>query len=509
MRMNQYEHIPRKQLISVEDSIKKILLQLNTKGCRALIVGGAVRDAILGITPKDVDIEVYKISYNDLKEFLEKYGVVNLVGKTFGVIKFKPYGGFPETIFSDYEYDFSIPRKENKVGVGHTSFEIKFDLNMSIRDAGLRRDCTFNALSYDPIENKIYDYFGGLDDLKNGIIRHTSEQFKEDSLRILRILQFQSRFNFKIHPDTIKEIRNILETTKDFEDLSKERIFEEWMKFAVKGIRHDLIFDFLRETTLINKYPILKALASCPQDKFYHSEGDVEVHTKKTLLEIDKIIDRENISGNEKMTLVMVLLLHDVGKALTTKNEFKRGRMTITSNGHEALGGEMAKTFLEQLGFHEELIIPICNLIANHLASVSISSIANKSGQLRAVKRLSRRLHPATIQQLLYVIEADHKGRGLKKNVFQRFIFFVKKLFKGDNHATGLKLLSDLSKEINVKHKSYEYFLMGRHLIAEGLKPSPKFREILQKSYDAQENGDFQNLDGAKEWLKKYLQTIE
>lgn len=473
---------PDEQLIIVEPSVYAIMKELSGKGHQALIIGGAVRDALLGIEPKDIDVEVYKISYSDLSDFLAKFGKVDLVGKTFGVIKFHPRG-------SEMSYDFSVPRKENKIGIGHTSFAVTFDENTTIADAGERRDFTFNAIGYDPIENKIYDYFGGLKDLGNKVIRHTSKAFSEDPLRILRAMQFQARFDFTIHPDTIALIREMLKTN-DFNDLSKERIYEEWMKWAAKGVRHDYIFKFLRDTTLIDYYPELKLLKETPQDKIYHPEGDVEIHTEMTLREMDELLIRDNIVGEEKAILVMSILLHDIAKPQCTKEEMKRERMTITSHGHEAMGGSMCLDFLPRLGFPESFYLPVANLVANHLAGVSIASIPSRSGKLKAVKKLSRRLYPATIRQLLYVMDADNYGRGTERK-----------------EATGKAELLELSAEADVQTKAYQPILMGRHLIELGLKPSPQFREILAKGFEAQENGEFSDVEGGKVWLKDYLKN--
>lgn len=485
--MKKEEITPQKQLILVDKSIRSIMEELSAMGCMALIVGGAVRDAVLGILPKDMDIEVYNLSYGDLEAFLERYGKVDLVGKSFGIIKFKPNG-------SEDVYDISVPRRENKVGIGHKAFEVIFDPCMTIKEAATRRDVTINSMAYDPIENKIYDYFGGMDDLKNKILRHTSDQFKDDPLRIDRLMQFQARLGFDIHPDTIQVVKDIL-ATGEYESLPKERKFEEWKKWAEKGVRHDLIFRFMRDTNLIYHYPELRALKETPQDKIYHPEGDVEIHTELCLSEMDKVIAREKITGNEKVILVMAILCHDIAKPNCTEEVMKldkatmRERLTITSHGHEALGGIMAKDFLSRLGFNEELIVPISNLVSDHLASISISCITARSGKLKAVKRLSRRLSPATIQQLLYVIEADHNGRG------------------SDMHrdATGSRDLLELAKEIKVENKQYEYILMGRHLIEAGLNPSVEFGDILRSSYEVQENGGFSEIVGAKEWLRKYL----
>lgn len=502
-KSEEFVFLPSRQLISVEEKVLFIIKKLKERGNQALFIGGSVRDAVLGIEPKDIDIEVYKISYNDLKDFLSAYGKVDLVGKSFGVIRFRPKLG--EDLYGD-QYEFSIPRRENKIGIGHKSFEVIVDPGMTIKDAGVRRDFTINSISYDIIENKIYDYFGGLEDLKNGIIKHTSDQFGEDPLRILRAMQFQARFGFNIHSDTLKVCRQLLQVKHEFDSLPKERLFVEFCKWAEKGERHDLIFSFMRDTGLIEYYPELKLLKETPQDKIWHPEGDVEIHTTMCLADMDKIIAREKITGTEKLILVLSILLHDIAKPPTTKEEMKKGRMAITSNGHEAMGGEMCKDILSRLGFHEELIIPISNLIANHLAGVSISSIKARSGKMRAVKRLSRRLAPATIHQLLYVMEADQNGRG-KKKWWEKLLNMVGVEFR--KVGPGSKEISELAKELKIQKEPYQYLLMGRHLIEAGLKPSPKFREILGKASEAQESGVFSDLDGAKHWLINHLQEIE
>ena len=485
-------HIERKlvvkplsaKLIEIEPDVIHILEKLDDLGYPVFVVGGAVRDGLLGIPPKDIDIEVYKISYDKLNSFLSEHGKVDLVGKSFGAIKFKPFD-------SEVAYDFCVPRMENKIGIGHKGFEVTFDESMTIFDAAIRRDFTFNSLVYDPLENTIYDYFGGISDLENKIIRHTSDKFKEDALRILRAMQFQARFDCTIHPSTLLEIREIL-NTKEFEDLPKERIFDEWIKWAEKGVRHDLIFQFMRDTNLIEKYPLLKALKETPQDPIWHPEGDVEIHTVLCLRHMDKIISDKNITGAEKVTLVMAILFHDIAKPHTTAHQEKNGRMCITSYGHEELGGQVVKEFLPTLGFHEEIITPIANLVSDHLMGVKIL-VTPPVGRPKTVKKLSRRLFPATISQLLYVMEADTNGRGDKD-------FFEPK---------GRKEISEIAETINVVDKQYEYILMGRHLIEAGLKPSKVFGEILSKANEAQENGEFSDVDGAKQWLSNHLSTTE
>lgn len=468
-------------LITLEPKIFEILSELNLSGFQPLIVGGAVRDALLGIEPKDIDIEVYKISYSKLSEILSKHGRVDLVGQKFGVIKFSSKD-------CEMDYDFSIPRKENKSGVGHTEFEITFDENITIKEAAERRDFTINALAWSCFTGEIFDFFGGIDDLNNKTLRHTSEKFVEDLLRILRAMQFQSRFNFEIHPSTIKLIKEILQAG-EFELLSKERVFEEWFKWAEKGVHHDLIFKFMNDTGLIKFYPLLDALKYTEQDKIWHPEGNVEIHTELCLKQIDKIVERENITGKEKAVLVMSVLLHDVAKPLCTEIKEKHGRMCVTSEGHEQMGKMVSIEFLQRIGFYEELISPIEKLVANHLFGVSANNIPSISGKVKAVKKLSKRLHPATIKQLMYVMDADTNGRGGTEW----------------KEPTGHKELSEIAVELSVTEKQYEFLLFGRHLIKKGLKPGLIFGTILKQAEEAQINGEFGDLEGAEKWLDEYL----
>lgn len=471
------------KLITLAPDMLLMLQKLNEQGCQCLIMGGAVRDAKLGIEPKDIDIEVYGISYENLLKFLSNYGTVDLVGKKFGVIVFNPF-------YEAVKYDFSIPRTENKMGAGHQGFDITLNSNLTIKEASIRRDFTMNSIAYDPIEDKIYDYFGGVADIENRIIRHTSDKFNEDYLRIFRAMQFQARFGFLIHPDTIALMKQMLiENSDELYNLSKERLFEEWIKWAEKGVNHSQIFKFMRDTGLINFYPELKALKETPQDAIYHPEGDVEIHTTLCLKHMDEIIVRENISGNEKIILVMSVLLHDIAKPHTTKEEMKNGRMTITSNGHEEMGKDVAGAFLLNIGFNQKLIEPIGNIIGNHLAGVHISHIDGLKSKTKFVKKLSRKLTPATIQQLIHVMEADTNGRGA---------YWFK-------DPIGAKDIMDIGSELVIMTKEYDYILMGRHLIEAGLKPSIEFGAILKQAQEAQENGEFSDIEGAKRWLAQML----
>jgi len=422
-------------------------------------------------------------NYSTLVSILCSFGKTNTVGKAFGIIKFKGYEGA--------HADFSIPRSENKKGVGHTGFDVEFG-DLTPEEASERRDFTWNALAYDPINMVIYDGYGGLKDLKNKIIRHTSDKFAEDPLRVLRAMQFQARTGFSFTNET-KEIMRTM--SGDIAFLSKERISEEFMKWAIKGKHHELIFDFIRDSGQESMFPELMVLKDTPQDKIFHPEGDVELHTKLVMKRMSAICDRENLSGDRKAAMVFSALLHDIAKPFTTKEEFKRGRLTITSPEHDAKGGLIAVEILRRIKIKDDIIHKVKNLISNHLEHINISKIAEDKGKLSATLKLAKRLYPASIEELLWLIEADIHGR-----MYDRM---EASLYKDNMKRLGL--LEELSEKITVKDEPRRPIIMGRHLIEMGMIPSIQFGKILHEAEIAQDNLEFDTLEGGKKWLTLYL----
>ena len=177
------------------------LLQQVPELSRAYLVGGCVRDALLGIAHKDFDLEVYGVNYEQLEKALSVHGRVDLVGKSFGVIKFSSREGA--------QWDFSLPRRDSKTSAGHKGFQIEFDADISPKEAASRRDFTVNALMFDPRTGEYLDFFNGQNDLQNRVLRHTSPAFSEDPLRVLRGMQFAARFDLTAAPETIELCRSI------------------------------------------------------------------------------------------------------------------------------------------------------------------------------------------------------------------------------------------------------------------------------------------------------------
>jgi len=232
-------------------------------GGRALLVGGCVRDRLMGREPKDWDLEVYGVQPAELRALLDRFGEVNVVGQAFTVYK----------LGSDL--DVSMPRRERKSGRGHRAFVIEGDPSMSTEDASRRRDFTINAILQDPLTGEIIDHFGGRADIESKILRAVApETFGEDSLRVLRAAQFAARFEFQIEPGTVALCQEI-----DMSDLPAERLWAEMEKLLLRARAPRKGLEWLRDLGATRQlFPEIAALAGCLQDKEWHPEGDVEIH---------------------------------------------------------------------------------------------------------------------------------------------------------------------------------------------------------------------------------------
>ncbi|MDY6069364.1 MAG: polynucleotide adenylyltransferase, partial [Opitutales bacterium] len=248
---------------SSKDACQYIATQAAALGGRAYYVGGCVRDSILGVHSKDTDVEIFGLSPEQIEKVLSKKFHFEAVGKSFGV-----------WILKGLDIDVSMPRKERKNGLGHKSFEIIGDPNLSPKEACSRRDFTINAMLRDILSGEIIDPFDGQKDIEKKIIRHTSDKFAEDPLRVLRAMQFAARFNFDVAPKTVGLCSNI-----PMENLPKERVFQEFKKLILKGKKISKGLAFLRDCNWVKYFPELSAMVGCPQDPIWHPEGDVYTHT--------------------------------------------------------------------------------------------------------------------------------------------------------------------------------------------------------------------------------------
>jgi tRNA nucleotidyltransferase (CCA-adding enzyme) len=454
----------------------RAMLESVRRAGRPRLVGGCVRDWLLGIVPKDFDVEVSGIDFEGLRRALGPFGPTDVVGRSFGVVKVRGAGGS--------EYDFSLPRRESKTGAGHRGFAVEPDPGLGDAEAAARRDFTVNAIAVDPFTGAVSDPFGGRGDLRSRVLRHTGPAFSEDPLRVLRAFQLASRFDFTLAPDTAALCREIAPA---FSELPLERIWGEWDKWAAESVRPSRGLAVLEETGWIRHFPEVAALRGTPQEPGWHPEGDVRDHTGHCL---DALVSLEGwiASGPGRRRLIsLAVLAHDFGKPLTTERAERHGAMRWVSPGHEAAGGPIAEAFLRRIGAPLDLDAPVRSLVEHHLVHHRGPAGDFTDAQVR---RLARKLSPATIDDLALVMAADSRGRP--------------PLGSGEIDAVIDRLRSRASR-LALEAAAPKPIMLGRHLVAMGRRPGPDFKPVLDAAFEAQIEGAFTDEAGGLEWLRKRL----
>ncbi len=446
-------------------------------GGRALLVGGCVRDLVMQIAPKDWDLEVYGLQPTKLREVLDQFGDVNVVGEAFSVYKV------------DHEIDVSIPRRDRKSGKGHRGFIIEGDPDMDPTEAAKRRDFTINAIMKDPLTDEVIDPHEGQVDLANKLLRAVSaETFSEDSLRVLRAAQFAARFDLTIDPATEALCRNI-----DLTDLPAERVWGEIEKLLLKASRPSVGFGFLRQVGAIEQlFPEIKAMIDVPQDPEWHPEGEVFRHTMLVVDRARELIDE--LPYAKQVTVMLAALAHDFGKPATT--EFIDGRWR--SRGHEEAGVAPTESFLDRLNVHSldgyDVRSQVIAIVRDHLKPGEFYKKRAEVGD-GAFRRLARKCEP----DLLYrVARADSLGRNDENAPPEKWY-----------DAAPQEWFIERVRELNIEERAPAPLLMGRHLIELGLPPGPKIGEITQSVYELQLDNRVRTLDEAKAAAKKLIEVSQ
>jgi tRNA nucleotidyltransferase (CCA-adding enzyme) len=452
------------------------LSALRSAGGRPRLVGGCVRDWLLGLEPKDFDIEVYGLDYEALGRALASFGPTDLVGRSFGVLKLRLEGA---------EYDFSLPRRESKTGAGHRGFAVAPDPALTEAEAAARRDFTINAIAYDPLDDRLLDFHGGADDLKKKILRHTGPAFVEDPLRVLRAFQFAARFELTLAPETVALCRSISGT---YAELAVERVWGEWDKWATKAVKPSLGIIALKQTGWLKHFPEIAALDGVPQEPEWHPEGDVLVHTNHCL---DALVGLDSWRSGPPLIrrlLSFSVLAHDFGKATTTKQAERRGKLRWVSPEHEAAGGPLTDTFLARIGAPLDLVPRVRQLVVNHL----LHHQGAEEYRDTTVRRLARKIEPATIDELIAVMQSDHLGRP--------------PLVSAET-VRRLDHLRNAARRLALEHAAPRPIVLGRHLISLGLHPGPQFKPALDAAFESQLDGAFYDEAGGLEWMRSYLRA--
>jgi tRNA nucleotidyltransferase (CCA-adding enzyme) len=442
----------------------QIVKDINALGGSSLFVGGCVRDALLGKRSKDIDIEVYGVKPEDLQAFLQKYGKVDQVGKSFGVFKVSTDSG---------TYDVSIPRRESKVGKGHKGFMTEHDPSMTYREAAGRRDLTINALAYDPLRKTIVDEYGGLQDLKDRKLRATNpETFVDDSLRVLRVMRFGAQLGFTPDLNLVRLCRNI-----DLTDLPKERVFGELEGMLLKSENPSLGMKLIPLLGIDKILPELTELRGVEQEPDWHPEGDAWTHTLMVVDQAAKM--RKSIKDpKEKLIFMLSALCHDLGKPETTEYNEKKDR--VTSYGHDDEGAKVTVEFLSRLTDDVSIIDKTATLVKEHMKP---TMFYHDNVPDAAIRRLAKKVD---IPMLVMLSVADKMGRGIEKVDL-----------KAERWMMGR------FKQIGLQHpKALDPMVMGRNLIPLGIQPSKEMGRLLDKIYNAQLDGKFSTTEEGIEYAR-------
>jgi tRNA nucleotidyltransferase (CCA-adding enzyme) len=426
------------------------------------LVGGSVRDALLELPLRELDLEVFGIEPRRLRSILEREWRIDEVGESFAVWKLRHHPA-----------DISLPRRERKTGAGHRDFEIAADPHLPVAEAARRRDFTVNSMLVDLATRELEDPFGGRGDLERRVLRHTSERFAEDPLRVLRGMQLSARFELEADPGTVALCRTI-----PLEGLARERIFDEWRKLALRGVAISRGLAFLRDTGWVAHFPELMALIGCPQDPHWHPEGDVWTHT----LHVMDAFARDRIGSDwEDLVVGFASLCHDFGKPGTTTHE--RGR--VRSIGHEAAGERPTRSFLSRLTHQTALHEEVVPLVRHHLKPRQLYEARASDA---AVRRLANKV--GRIDRLVRVARADAGGRPPLPT---------------DDDAAGRWLL-ERARSLALTDHAPTPIVLGRHLIARGLPPGPEFGPLLDRCFEAQLDGEFDTLEDGLAFLDRLLE---
>jgi tRNA nucleotidyltransferase (CCA-adding enzyme) len=461
--------------IPVPPALRAVVDALAARGGRPFIVGGAVRDQLLGNPSTDLDVEVFGLPAETVRDVLSGFGPVNAVGEAFTVFKLSGLAGV------DGAVDVSLPRRDSKAGPGHRGIVAVGDPGLSIEEASRRRDFTINAMLYDPVGGTLHDPHGGRRDLERRLLRAVdADHFGEDPLRALRAVQLAARFELAVDPATGR-----LCASMPLGELPAERIFGEIEKLLLMARRPSIGLALLKDWGMLETIaPELVPLSATPQDPEWHPEGDVWTHTLLAVDQAPPLV--RDLDPPRALAVMLATLAHDVGKAPTT--QLVDGR--IRSRGHEEAGVPLAEAMLERWGVHTragyDVRGQVLALVGNHLKPGQLYDDRERVSD-GAIRRLARKCEPA----LLYrVARADCLGR------------------TGDFPPVAMEWFLARVRELEVAERPPQPILMGRHVVALGVSPGPEVGRIVHAVYERQLDGAVTDLAGAEAVAREMISEI-
>lgn len=416
-----------------------------------MLVGGCVRDRLIGIESKDLDVEVYGIDPARLRELLKQLGNVNTVGEHFSV--YKLVARDQSTDPARVEIDVSIPRRESKSGQGHRGFLIEGDPSMTFEEAARRRDFTINAILYDPLTDDTVDPFGGRADLENRLLKAVDAgTFIEDSLRVLRAVQLAARFELTLDVETAELCRSI-----NLSDIPHERIWGEFEKLLMLAERPSIGLSIALELRVLDKlFPELRALVGRQSG---HTTADAFEHTKRSLDEAAKT--SADLTKAKRLTVMLATLCHDLSTDSQT-------RLDETLSVFKKLGVYS----VEGYDVRSQVLSLVREQSAPHEFYESRASTTDGD-----VRRLAQNAE----LDLLYRVT---KACGLAQ-------------YGGESAIAAADWFIERARALGVEHEPSEPLLQGRHLLEAGVEPGPEMGRLLKRVYELQLDGEVTTRDQA------------
>lgn len=422
----------------------EIARDIRQAGGRAYFVGGKVRDALMGLDTKDVDIEVYGVPPGTLREILARHGEIYEKGASFGVLSLR-----------HTDLDIAMPRTESRTGAKHRDFDVSVDPYLSTYAASRRRDFTVNAMMQDVCTGEILDHWGGRDDLRAGVLRRVDEStFPEDALRVFRAAQFAARFGFSVEPETLALMRRM-----DVRDVTRERVFEETAKALLKAEKPSVFFFVLRDTGHLDVFfSEVAQTIGVGQNPKYHPEGDVFTHTMLVLDAAAALRAR----AQWPLAFLLAALCHDLGKINATELQ-PDGR--ITAYRHPQTGVPLARRQMERLTSHTRLIQYVTNMVEMHMRPNMLAMDHSKKKKTRAMFYAS-----VCPEDLILLSRADATGK-CDEPYDERLAGFLEERLADYRARMAMPMLT------------------GQDLLDAGLRPGPQFSEMLERARELHFSG--------------------